>query len=113
MDIEKTIQFILEQQAHSPAQQQQFLEEFREGLRTVTGVVHHVAQLQARQQEQIGSQQQQIGGLTQIVGKLAERQSHTDEVVAQVAEALRHTDERLNALIKVVDDLVRRDGSRA
>ena len=34
------------------------------------------------------------------------------EAIQEREEAGRHTDERLNALIEVVDDLVRRDGRR-
>ena len=106
MDIEKTMQFILEQQAQMQAQfavqHQKNIEEherFREDLGRLAGVVEGVIKVvdraannQDRHQEQIVQNQEQIG---------------------QLIEAQKHTDERLNALIKVVDDLVRRNGSHS
>lgn len=100
MDPEKTIQFILEHQA-------QFAVQFQD----LTGVVHRVAELQAHQQEEIGDLYQQIGGLNQIVSRLAEDQRGLVQAQRELTESQRHTDERFHALIKIVDDLVRRDGS--
>lgn len=69
-----------------------------------------------------------LGHLSVALGKVAEEhRSLVQEVAAnqqrtelrfqelagrvqEVADAQRHTDENLNALIKVVDDLIRRDG---
>ena len=46
--------------------------------------------------------------LTEKVDKLADAQQRLTEKVDKLADAQQHTEERLNALISVVDDLVRR-----
>ncbi|MGI9106050.1 MAG: hypothetical protein ACR2G4_07365 [Pyrinomonadaceae bacterium] len=43
-----------------------------------------------------------VGALTNQVQNIARQQEHINEVVAVIAEAQQHTDERLNALIDVV-----------
>jgi len=43
-----------------------------------------------------------VGALTNQVQNIACQQEHINEVVAVIAEAQQHTDERLNALIDVV-----------
>jgi hypothetical protein len=46
--------------------------------------------------------------LTDRIDKLAIQVEKTAAVVREVSESQRHSDERLNALIAVVDDLVRK-----
>jgi hypothetical protein len=43
------------------------------------------------------------------IEELAEAQKHTEKKIEELAEAQKHTDERLNALITVVDGIVRRN----
>ncbi len=48
--------------------------------------------------------------LTDVVGQLA---NVTRDAILKLAEAQNHTEERLNALIKVVDSIVRDRGPQA
>lgn len=108
MDVEKNIEFILEQQA---------------------GFVVHLQQLgeiQSRQQGILDRVLTIVGQLGEAAGQLAEAQQRTDQTVRELAEAQQRTDQKLrevgeklegvadnlNALIKVVDELVRRNGRK-
>jgi chromosome segregation ATPase len=46
--------------------------------------------------------------LTDRMDKLTESQARTDKMIQELTEAQKHTEERLNALITVVDGIVRR-----
>lgn len=74
---QKTVDFILEQQAQFAVN----IEALRES--------------QARTDAAVGA-------LASQVQNIARQQEHINEVVAVIAEAQQHTDERLNALIDVV-----------
>lgn len=99
MDIEKTMQFILDMQAkHSAA------------------VQRHDEQI-ARNSEQIAELGRKIDTVTDLVGRLAqaeirlvERMNQLGERMDQLAGAQAHSDQRLDALIDVVDKLIRRNG---
>jgi len=94
MDVEKTIEFLLSQQAQLFAG----LQEMRE--------------VQSRQQELvtqlIGIMSQQATGLD----RLTEAHRKTEANLQTLTEKVDGLADNLNALIKVVDDLVRRDGQR-
>ena len=77
----------------------------REAFRHNDGMIRKLVEAQARQLEILTSHQAQIDQLTK-------NQLRTDEAIKSLVEQGRHTDVRLNALIKVVDDLIRRNGSR-
>ncbi len=81
---QRTMDFILEQQAHFAVN----IETMREGMDTLR-------EAQARTDAAIGA-------LTLQVQNIARQQEHINEVVAVMADAQQHTDERLNALIDVV-----------
>lgn len=98
MDVEKTIEFILGQMADFAVGMQQLREsqaELRDGLVRTVEVVN---QLAVAQREFAQYTEQRFQALTDEVREL------TGEV--------RTIADNLNALIKVVDDLVRRDGPR-
>ena len=101
MDVDKTMQFILEQQAKQEASLQQTDE-----------LLLKVGAIQLQQAEILSQHDSQIGQLIQSQRRTDETVKDLAEAVKGLAEQGRHTDERLNALIKVVDDLIRRDGSR-
>ena len=107
MDVEKTMQFILEQQAKHEV----WLQEMREAFRHNDGMIRKLVEAQTRQLEILTSHQAQIDQLTKGTEELRKSQLRTDEAIKSLVEQGRHTDERLNALIKVVDDLIRRNGS--
>jgi len=113
MDPEQTLHFILEQQ--------QRLGSYMERL---DGYVERIARNQLELVETQSRQAEGLSQLTVIVHGLAEglnrlSEDHrslaerTDQRFQELIEAQRHTDESLNALIKIVDDLIRRDGRRA
>jgi hypothetical protein len=90
VDVEKTIEFILEQQA-----------KFAAGLEQL--------QEQMRQQGQINMAfGKALLGVTEHIDRLAAAQATTDERLNRLVDAQAATDERLNALIAVVDGIVRR-----
>ena len=105
MDAEKTMAFILSQQAGFAARQAVFDE--------------RLARLTAAQD----SQQKSIFDLIQVVRTMAERQdkqaelldkkfAETDQKINQLTENMSELRENMNALIKVVDGIVRRDNGR-
>lgn len=106
MDVEKTIEFILEQQAQFQAQVATRMQQQAEAQTALEANQNRLAQLQLRQQEMIGNLATVVGGLAEHVGGLTER-------VDRLFEAQERTENNLNALIKVVDDLVRRNGKRS
>jgi len=52
--------------------------------------------------------EENLAELAESQQRLAESQRVTEESIRQLTEAQHHTDERLNALIAIVDDLIRR-----
>ena len=44
----------------------------------------------------------------ELIRELRDSQKHTDQRIAELHDSQKHTDERINALIDIVDDLVRR-----
>ena len=106
MDVEKTMQFILDAQAATSVQLDRLTE-------IVAGNHASQAARNAELSTQIAAQKDHLDQFSNLMmtwverhdkrmDQLAERQNRTDEKVAQ-------TTENLNALIKVVDGLVRRD----
>jgi len=93
MDIERTVEFILQQQATFSAQMDVLgsrMGEMQSGMTELRSLVVRLAEQQL--------------ALTQHVDHF---QREISAAVLAIAEAQRHTDERLNALISVVNGLVR------
>ena len=91
MDVERTMEFILESQAAFAANLAR-LEQKQEQLEGIVGRVVGICETLTSAQVRF---QNNLEQLTSSVRVLAEKQSSTDE--------------RLNALIRIVDDVVRRD----
>ncbi len=88
-EVERAIQFILEQQAQFAAELQKTelrMQQFREQV-----------------QEQMGKLTDAVITVTGLVGKIGEAQVRADEKIAEWAERGRETEERLNAFIVVVE----------
>lgn len=92
MDIERTLEFIVQHQARFAVELDQLKDRHKE-LSDSVDALKVVVQ----------SQQVHISQIISLTETLARSQT-------ALTESQRHTDERLNALIKVVDDLVRRNG---
>lgn len=92
MEVEKTIQFILEMQAKHEAVTQRNDEQI------------------ARNSEQIAKHDEQLGTLADLVGRLAQAELRLVDRINDLRDAQAGTDDKLNALIETVDKLVRRNG---
>jgi septal ring factor EnvC (AmiA/AmiB activator) len=93
MDIEKTMQFILDTQARLEATASQHDER-------LTKLETSLARLETS-----------VSTVTDLVGRLAQAEIRLVERMDRLAESQAHTDQRLGVLIDVVDKLVRRNGS--
>jgi uncharacterized coiled-coil protein SlyX len=94
MDVEKTMEFILSQQAGFAAHQTEFDE--------------RLTRLAAFQD----SQQRSVYDLVQVVRTLATHASDTDQKINQLTDKMNGLTDNMNALIQVVDGLVRRENGR-
>jgi chromosome segregation ATPase len=122
MDIERTIEFILGQQAKFAAgleemrslvgrlaqQQLDLVEHVDHFQREITAATLAIAEEQRRLTEEQRHMAEEQRRLTEEQRRLTEAQRRLTEAQTRLEEAQRHTEERLNALIAVVDDLVRR-----
>ncbi len=116
MDVEKTMQFILEQQAQFWAGLQQTREANDAGHAAFQSEQRRLGQHQSQLVETQARQQVMLNDLISVVGQLP---AHQKTFAEQTAAAQQRTEEKLqdvtnnlNALIKIVDDLVRRDGQQ-
>ena len=94
MDVERTLEFILENQAKFSAQ-----------MGELESLVGRIAQQQLDLVQHVDRFQR---GVSDAVMALAEAQRHLAEEQQRLTEAQRHTEERLNALISIVDGLIPR-----
>lgn len=102
MDVEKTMQFILEMQAKHEIAIQQSNERV------------------ARIERLIETNTTRIGQLVDVSLSLAHHGEQTDRSIAEIKELMKHiaevqaqTDYKLNALIDTVDKIVRRNGGHS
>ncbi|MDE3181717.1 MAG: hypothetical protein KGM47_18885 [Acidobacteriota bacterium] len=92
MDVEKTMQFILEMQAkHEVAAQR------------------HDEQI-AKHDQQLALLEKSVAAVTDLVGRLAQAELRLVDRINELRDAQAGTDYKLNALIDTVDKLARRNG---
>ena len=101
MEVERTIEFILDQQAKFWTG----LEEMRGRQAEHERFVLRLAEHQLELTQNVERIQREFSGMMLT---LAEEQKRLAEEQRLLAESQRHTDERLNALIEIVNGLVRR-----
>jgi 3-phenylpropionate/cinnamic acid dioxygenase small subunit len=111
-ELEKAMQFVLEQQAQFVVNQQQMNERvFR--LETNMEVIAEAQAETARAQAQLTQSQVQLvqsqAQLAQEQARTAQTQTHMNEVVAALFEAQRHTEEKLDAFIGVLERYISED----
>ena len=105
-EMQKTIEFILEQQA-------QFLTRIEKDEARVTRLedafvtLVRIAQISDERQDTL---EERIGTLTEKLAALADAQALVDTKLAELAESQTHTEQRLNVLIDVVDRYISRKG---
>ena len=134
-DIEKRIEFIIDQQALFSADMNLLKDSQSELTARVDGIAMNVdrlsakidtlAEIQAQAETRLSRVEEsfvllvqiarisdeRLDDLTQKMGQLTEAQARTDNRLAELAEAQVHTEERLNALIDVVDRYINRGGN--
>lgn len=115
MDTERTIGFILENQANFSAQMGEIQARMGELQSLVTtiarqqsGLVQIVDDFQHGVSEAVMAMAVGQKELAEEQKRLAEAQRRTEERLTMLAESQQHTDEKLSALINVMDDLIRR-----
>jgi acetolactate synthase small subunit len=97
-EMQRTMQFILEQQAQFSANMGQVQE-------SITQLTTAQSEFAVAQRELAAAQSRTnatVERLATQVEQIARQQVHINEVVAVIAESQQHTDERLNALIEIV-----------
>ena len=97
MDVEKTIEFILEQQAHVAVQEVRF----HEDLRRIDRRLDRAVRLAVREARNERKRRQELDA------KVTASQARVDEAFAKLAEAQRATQANLDAFI----DSLRRGGN--
>ena len=112
MDLEKTMQFIIEQQAQFSADIQQLkeidaalgkrMDQASQRMDRVEGGIASLLQAQFKQLESVNN-------VVDSVGRLSQAQQRTEENLDNLAQAQQRTEENLNSLIKIVDGVVRRN----
>jgi hypothetical protein len=104
-ELERAMQFVLEQQAQFVANQQQMSERV---FRLETNI-EVIAEAQA---ETARAQAETTRALTQVAqeqSRMAQTQTHMNEVVAALFEAQRHTEEKLDAFIGILERYISED----
>jgi septal ring factor EnvC (AmiA/AmiB activator) len=91
-EMQKTMQFILEQQAQFTANQQQVEER-------VSRLETNMAEM-AREVSQVS---REVGAVSREVSELTRTQAHMNEVLAAMLDAHNHTEQRLDAFIGVLE----------
>ncbi|HEY0407077.1 MAG TPA: hypothetical protein VGC89_15205 [Pyrinomonadaceae bacterium] len=94
-ELEKAMQFILEQQAQFAVNQQQVGER-------VSRLETNMAEFAANQQ-QVG---ERVSRLETNMAEMARTQTHMNEVVAVMADTHRQTEEKLDAFIGVLERFI-------
>lgn len=97
MDVEKTMQFILEMQAKHEVAIQQADERF--------------ASLREQTEERFRGMVDVTMSLARHGEETNRRINETDRLIRELRDSQAHTDYKLNALIETVDKLVKRNGS--
>src|ERR1044072_5288329 len=111
-EMQKTMQFILEQQAQFTANQHQTDDR---GARLETNMaemareVSQVSREVGEMSREVGEVSRGLAGVSREVSELTRTQTHMNEVVAAMLDAHRHTDERLDAFIGVLERYISED----
>lgn len=107
MDVEKTIEFLLNHQAQTAAN----IGALTERLDRVESQVEALTAVVREQQNQINSIALAVGTLTEAHRALAEDLRMVADAQRMLFEAERRTEERLNSLTRVFEDWLRRSGN--
>lgn len=95
-EMQKTMQFILEQQAQFTANQQQTDER-------VARLEANMAELTHDMGERVSRLETNMADMSSAMSEMARTQTHMNEVVAVMVETHRRTEEKLDAFIGVLE----------
>ncbi len=105
-EIQRTMEFILTQQAQFAANMQQLQEGQKElqqaQARTEQLVTHLTNVLREVVDEQARMSERHVASQVYTEERLAALRAHTDERFAELADSQAHTEQKLNALIDIV-----------
>ena len=99
MDVEKTIEFIMDHQGHAEDRMERLERAISQTNRVVNQLVRYGVSLRS-----------DVRRLDKAMVRLAEVHAETDEKLKVLAEIHAETDGKLNALIDLVDKTIRRNG---
>ena len=99
MNVEKTIEFILDHQAQAEGRMERLERAISQTNRVVNQLVRYGVSLRS-----------DVRRLDKAMARLAVVHAETDEKLKALAEVHAETDEKLNALIDLVDKSIRRNG---
>jgi hypothetical protein len=106
-EMQKTIEFILEQQAQFVTRVQKDEERLTRLEDAFTTLVN-IARIT---DERLDVVESGLSSLTEKMAALAEAQARTESRIIELAEAQAHGDQRLNALIDIVERYINRGGN--
>jgi len=107
MNVEKTMQFILDMQAQLTASAQKH----DERLSRLESVAAQHDERLTRLEASVATVTDLVGRLAQAEIRLVERMDRLAQEMERLGESQAYTDQRLNALIDIVDKLIQRNGS--
>jgi len=95
-EMQKTMQFILDQQAQFTANQQQVEER-------VSRLETNMAEMSREVGERVSRLETNMADMSLAMSEMARTQAHVNEVVAAMLDTHRHTEEKLDAFIGVLE----------
>lgn len=107
MDVEKTIQFILEMQAKHEA----WLQKHEESIVRIEASVERIGAGVEANTARMGQLVDVSLSLAHHGEEVDRRMEETGRLIKELRDAQAHSDYRLNALIDAVEKLIRRNGS--
>ena len=110
MDLEQAVEFLLRQVAEQEARFAARLAKHDEWLERLERSVERLERSVERLEGIVERQQQQIGALTAFGQMQQEQFSQLLTVTRELANRQLNSEERLNALTRIVDDLIRHNG---
>jgi len=112
MDVEKTIEFLLGQQAGFWTALEELRAETRQGFANMNQRFDQLLTIVGNIVDAQAAGNERLDRLAEAHLQLVEEQRRQAEAQRQQAEAQRRADERMDALIAIVNGLVRRDRER-
>jgi hypothetical protein len=111
MDVEKTMQFILEQQAKIEAQigrHDSEMAEIRSTLQNTVSVIQDLTRVHQDEWRIVAAHGNHQKVMDEMLKAIAKTTKENSEQLKQLGEKTSRNSEHLDALIRIVDDLIRK-----